>query len=102
MPETTWTSYDVEGYGRLVAAEKDLLPDSSSAFPFSRKEPMTDAQHVRNAIARFDQVEGVTATASMTKIPREVMSRVGLHYHSQRLHARLVWPFAALASSCSE
>jgi hypothetical protein len=26
------------------------------AFPKQRKEPMTDAQHVRNAVARFDQV----------------------------------------------
>lgn len=25
-----------------------------------RKEPLTDARHVRNAIARFDQVEDVT------------------------------------------
>ena len=30
------------------------------AFPKQRKEPLTDAQHVRNAIARFDQVEGVS------------------------------------------
>jgi hypothetical protein len=26
------------------------------AFPHQRKEPLTDAEHVRNAIARFDQV----------------------------------------------
>jgi hypothetical protein len=30
------------------------------AFPEERKEPLTDAAHVRNAIARFDQVEGVS------------------------------------------
>ncbi|HEX6539519.1 MAG TPA: DUF6582 domain-containing protein [Candidatus Dormibacteraeota bacterium] len=30
------------------------------AFPEQRKEPINDAAHVRNAIARFDQVEGVT------------------------------------------
>ena len=30
------------------------------AFARERKEPLTDARHVRNAIARFDQVEGVT------------------------------------------
>ena len=30
------------------------------AFPNERKEPLNDAAHVRNAIARFDQVEGVT------------------------------------------
>jgi cell division protein FtsX len=37
------------------------LPDSVFAYPKKRKEPMTDASHVRNAIARFDQVTGVTA-----------------------------------------
>jgi hypothetical protein len=30
------------------------------AFPAQRKEPLLDAARVRNAIARFDQVEGVT------------------------------------------
>lgn len=44
----------------LSAAQKDKLPDSAFAFPTGRKEPLTDARHVRNAIARFDQVEGVS------------------------------------------
>jgi hypothetical protein len=44
----------------LSTAEKDKLADSEFAFPGERKEPLTDARHVRNAIARFDQVEGVT------------------------------------------
>ncbi len=44
----------------LSTAEKDRLPDSEFAFPDERKEPLTDARHVRNAIARFDQVEGVS------------------------------------------
>jgi len=30
------------------------------AFPGQRKEPLTDASHVRNALARFDQVKDVT------------------------------------------
>jgi hypothetical protein len=30
------------------------------AFPKQRKEPLTDATHVRNAIARFDQTVGVS------------------------------------------
>jgi hypothetical protein len=30
------------------------------AFPGKRKEPLNDATHVRNAMARFDQVEGVS------------------------------------------
>jgi hypothetical protein len=36
------------------------LPDSVFAFPKLRKEPLTDASHVRNALARFDQVEDAT------------------------------------------
>jgi hypothetical protein len=37
------------------------LPNSVYAFPKQRKEPLTDARHVRNAVARFDQVTGVSA-----------------------------------------
>jgi len=44
----------------LSTAEEDRLPDKEFAFPKERKEPLIDAKHVRNAIARFDQVEGVT------------------------------------------
>ncbi len=38
------------------------LPDSAFAFPNERKEPLTDAAHVRSAIARFGEVRGVTET----------------------------------------
>jgi hypothetical protein len=34
--------------------------DDQFAFPRAEKEPLTDAAHVRNAIARFNQVQGVT------------------------------------------
>ena len=44
----------------LSTADKDKLADQEFAFPKERKEPLTDARHVRNAIARFDQVEGVS------------------------------------------
>src|SRR2546429_627078 len=44
----------------LSTAEQNDLPASAFAFPKERKEPLTDARHVRNAIARFDQVEGVS------------------------------------------
>ncbi|MGN9908297.1 DUF6582 domain-containing protein [Phytohabitans sp. LJ34] len=36
------------------------MSDSAYAFPRVRKEPLNDASHVRNAIARFDQVRDVT------------------------------------------
>ena len=44
----------------MSTAEQNRLPDKEFAFPAERKEPLTDARHVRNAIARFDQVEGVS------------------------------------------
>ncbi|HEY3976886.1 MAG TPA: DUF6582 domain-containing protein [Streptosporangiaceae bacterium] len=44
----------------LSTAEKDRLDDAEFAFPKQRKEPLSDARHVRNAISRFDQVEGVS------------------------------------------
>jgi hypothetical protein len=44
----------------MSTAKKNRLPDKVFAFPSERKEPLTDAKHVRNAIARFDQVEGVS------------------------------------------
>lgn len=43
-----------EEHGRLTT--RSNLPDTVFAFPHQRKEPLTDAQHVRNAVARFDQV----------------------------------------------
>jgi hypothetical protein len=46
--------------GELDAADRNALPESAFAFPRVRKEPLTDASHVRNAIARFDQVQDVT------------------------------------------
>ena len=45
---------------KLVAAERNALKPGSFAFPTERKLPLEDASHVRNAIARFDQVEGVS------------------------------------------
>jgi Family of unknown function (DUF6582) len=56
MPEATWEPR--EKHGRLTT-ESDL-PASVYAFPKQRKEPLTGAQHVRNAVARFDQVIDVS------------------------------------------
>src|SRR6202042_340094 len=56
MPEATWKPH--EKHGRLTMQSD--LPDSAYAFPKQRKEPLTDAQHVRNAVARFDQVTDVS------------------------------------------
>ena len=56
MPEATWKPH--EKHGQLTTQSD--LPDSVYAFPKQRKEPLTDAEHVRNAVARFDQVTGVS------------------------------------------
>ena len=44
----------------LKEKQRDRLADKDFAFPEQRKEPLEDASHVRNAVARFNQVEGVT------------------------------------------
>lgn len=56
--KTTWKPYTE--HGELSTKERDELPDSVFAFPKQRKEPLTDAAHVKNALARFDQVQNVT------------------------------------------
>jgi Family of unknown function (DUF6582) len=40
--------------------QKNRMSSQTFAFPKERKEPLNDARHVRNAVARFDQVEGVS------------------------------------------
>jgi hypothetical protein len=56
--KATWKPH--EEHGALSSEERKELPASVYAFPRERKEPMTDASHVRNAIARFDQVKNVS------------------------------------------
>jgi hypothetical protein len=54
--DATWMPH--EKHGELTS--KGDLPDTVFAFPNQRKEPLTDAKHVRNAVARFDQVIDVS------------------------------------------
>jgi hypothetical protein len=56
MQEATWKPH--EKHVRLTWQSD--LPDTVYAFPKQRKEPLTDARHVRNAVARFDQVIDVS------------------------------------------
>jgi hypothetical protein len=44
----------------LNEKQRDRLDEDQFAFPKERKEPLNNASHVRNAIARFNQVEGVS------------------------------------------
>jgi Family of unknown function (DUF6582) len=54
--QATWKPFTE--HGKLTT--RNNLPDSVFAFPTQRKEPLTDANHVRDALARFDQVEDVS------------------------------------------
>jgi hypothetical protein len=55
---TTWQPHTT--HGELDTRDRNRLPDSAYAFPEQRKEPLTDAEHVQNALARFDQVKDVS------------------------------------------
>jgi hypothetical protein len=44
----------------LSADDRKHIDTSNYAFPDQRKEPLENASHVRNAIARFDQVKDVS------------------------------------------
>ena len=80
-PKTTWQAHDQRG--ELTTKKQNDLPDSVFAFPKQRKEPLTDARHVRNALARFDQVKGVSdadrdvAFANIRKAAKHYKVEVG-------------------------
>ena len=45
---------------KLTKPARDRISATKFAFPKQRKEPLENASHVRNAVARFRQVKGVT------------------------------------------
>lgn len=45
---------------RLDQDDRNRLGGGEYAFPKERKEPLENASHVRNAVARFNQVKGVS------------------------------------------
>jgi hypothetical protein len=85
----TWEPH--EKHGDLTM--RSDLPDTVFAFPRQRKEPLTDAQHVRNAIARFDQVLDVSdedralAFANIEKAARHYgVNLVETNWHQLGVH----------------
>ncbi len=56
-PNPTWKPHT--HHGSQSGKARTDLPDEVFAFPRQRKEPLTDASHVRTALARFDQVSDV-------------------------------------------
>lgn len=72
---TTWRPHTKHG----ELTDRSDLPDSVFAFPKQRKEPLTDASHVRNALARFDQVEDVSDDAR--ELAFENIRKAAEHYN---------------------
>ena len=58
MQKTTWRTHTK--HAELDTDDRVELPNTVYAFPESRKEPLTDASHVRNALSRFNQVQDVS------------------------------------------
>jgi hypothetical protein len=73
---------------KLDQAHRDDIRAREYAFPNQRKEPLEDASHVRNAVARFDQVQDVTDTErdEAWKRIKSAARKFGveLHEHSWR------------------
>ena len=45
---------------KLSTEDRNHLDEGAFTFPTERKEPLENASHVRNAIARFNQVKDVS------------------------------------------
>jgi hypothetical protein len=45
---------------KLDQEDRNSMSGGEYAFPKERKEPLENASHVRNAVARFNQVKGVS------------------------------------------
>ena len=63
--QTTWKPHTEHG----DLTTRSNLPESVYAFPRQRKEPLTDASHVKNALARFDQT---SLPSPISRRPRRI------------------------------
>jgi hypothetical protein len=73
--KATWQPYEEHGH----LSTRSNLPDTVFAFPKQRKEPLTDARHVRNAVARFDQV--LDASAEDRALAFANIEKAARHYN---------------------
>ena len=72
----------------LSEKQRDRLDEDQFAFPKERKEPLNNASHVRNAIARFNQVEGVSDSerdAAWRRITKAA-DKFGVEVHEKSWH----------------
>ena len=72
----------------LSEKQRDNLDEDQFAFPKERKEPLNNASHVRNAIARFDQVEGVSDNErdEAWKRIKKAADKYGVEVHEKSWH----------------
>lgn len=70
----------------LSTGKRERMPAQRFAFPKERKEPLNDANHVRNAIARFNQVEGVSESerAAAWRRIKAAAKRYGVEVETSR------------------
>ncbi len=77
-----------KGPGKLTNKKREQLPDSTFAYPKERKEPLNSASHVKDALARFDQVKGVSdseRTKAFQRIKRAA-GKYGIHVEESNWH----------------
>ena len=72
----------------LSEKQRDHLDEDQFAFPKERKEPIEDADHVRAALARFDQVEGVSDEERDEAFKRikKAAKKFGVEVHEKSWH----------------
>jgi hypothetical protein len=94
----TWVPHEEHGHLTM----RSDFPDTVFAFPKQRKEPLTDAQRVRNAITRFDQVLDVSdrdralAFANIEKAARHYEVDLSeTHWHQLGVHPQQHWEESA-------
>jgi hypothetical protein len=75
---------------RLTTKSRAAIADRQFAFPRTRKEPLENASHVRNAIARFDQVKDVTEAERREAWLRiqDAARRFGVEIHASGLREK--------------
>ena len=72
----------------LSEKQRDHIDSDKFAFPKERKEPLNDADHVRNAVARFNQVKGVSddeRDAAWKRI-KKAADKYGVEVHEKSWH----------------
>jgi hypothetical protein len=71
---------------KLTKPARDQISATKFAFPKQRKEPLENASHVRNAVARFNQVKGVTEVERRAAWKRiqSAAKRYGVELHRVR------------------